>query len=41
MNSQYMNTGGEGTEKFQRINEGDIRLSNVSMVERDFDDQWF
>ena len=35
-----LNTGVEGTEEFQSINEGHIRQSNVWMVERDYDDQW-
>ena len=30
-----LNTGVEGTEEIQRINEGDVRLSNIWMVQRD------
>ena len=36
-----LNTGVEGTEEFKRFNEGDIRHSNVWMVERHSDDLWF
>ena len=36
-----LNTGVEGSEEIQRINEGEIRQNNVWMVERDSDDLWF
>ena len=36
-----MNTGVEGTEEFQRINAGEIRHSNVWIVESDSDNLWF
>ena len=36
-----LNTGVEGTEEIQRINEVDVRNSNEWMVERDSDERWF
>ena len=36
-----LNAEVEGTEELQRINEGDVRNSNVCMVERYSDDLWF
>ena len=36
-----LNTGFEGTEELQKINEGDIRHSKVWTDERDSDDHWF
>ena len=36
-----MNTGVEGTEELRRSNEGNIRHSNVWIVQGDTDDLWF
>ena len=36
-----LNTGVEGSEEIQRINEGEIRQNNVWMFERDSDERWF
>ena len=36
-----LNAGVEGTEEMQRINEGDVRNSNVWVIERDSDERWF
>ena len=36
-----LNTGVEGTEEMQRINEGEIRQNNVWVIKRDSNDLWF